>query len=70
MIPGVSRSAVSIIGGMFLGLSRKTAVEFSFLLAIPTITVTTELDLYKTDFNFNAQELIILAVIFWLILIK
>jgi undecaprenyl-diphosphatase len=37
MIPGVSRSAASIIGGMFQGLSRKNAAEFSFFLAVPTM---------------------------------
>jgi undecaprenyl-diphosphatase len=37
MIPGVSRSAATIIGGMFQGLSRKNAAEFSFFLAVPTM---------------------------------
>jgi undecaprenyl-diphosphatase len=37
LIPGVSRSAATIIGGMTLGLSRKTAAEFSFFLAVPTM---------------------------------
>ena len=37
MIPGVSRSAASIIGGMFQGLSRKDSAEFSFFLAVPTM---------------------------------
>jgi undecaprenyl-diphosphatase len=37
MIPGVSRSAASIIGGLALGISRKAAAEFSFFLAIPTM---------------------------------
>ena len=37
MIPGTSRSGATIIGGMFLGLSRKTATDFSFFLAIPTL---------------------------------
>lgn len=62
MIPGVSRSAATIIGGLFLGLSRKCAVEFSFLLAIPTMIAATGLDLFKTGFNFNSQELGILAI--------
>ncbi len=49
VIPGVSRSAASIIGGQLSGLSRKQAVEFSFLLAIPTMVAATALDLIKSD---------------------
>lgn len=56
IVPGVSRSAASIIGGMLLGLDRKAAVEFSFLLAIPTLLAATGLDLVKTNFSFNSQE--------------
>lgn len=48
IIPGVSRSAATIIGGLSLGLNRKTIVEFSFLLAIPTMFGATFLDLYKS----------------------
>ena len=40
-VPGVSRSAASIIGGLFLGLSRREAAEFSFFLAVPTLTGAT-----------------------------
>ncbi|MDO8626391.1 MAG: undecaprenyl-diphosphatase UppP [Candidatus Magasanikbacteria bacterium] len=47
-IPGVSRSAATVIGGMFLGLSRSAVVEFSFLLAIPTMLAATGLDLIKS----------------------
>jgi undecaprenyl-diphosphatase len=49
VIPGVSRAAATIIGGQFSGLSRQAAVEFSFLLAIPTMTAATGLDLIKTN---------------------
>ena len=48
MVPGVSRSAATIIGGLSLGLRRKTIVEFSFLLAIPTMAAATFLDLIKS----------------------
>ncbi|MBN8502935.1 MAG: undecaprenyl-diphosphate phosphatase [Burkholderiales bacterium] len=47
MIPGTSRSGATIIGGMFLGLSRKAATEFSFFLAIPTLIGAGAYSLYK-----------------------
>jgi hypothetical protein len=47
MIPGVSRSGATIVGGSLLGLSRRTIVEFSFLLAIPTMTAATGLELLE-----------------------
>lgn len=47
MIPGVSRSAASIIGGLLLGFKRTTIVQFSFLLAVPTMAAATGLDLIK-----------------------
>ncbi len=62
IIPGVSRSAASILGGMFLGLRRQTAVEFSFLLAIPTMMAASGLDLIKSDFAFSSNEWMTLAV--------
>lgn len=46
MIPGVSRSAASIVGGMQQGLSRKLAAEFSFFLAVPTMCAATAKDLW------------------------
>lgn len=52
IIPGVSRSAASIIGGQLTGLSRKQAVEFSFLLAVPTMVAATGLDLIKSDISY------------------
>ena len=48
IIPGISRSAATIMGGLALGVSRKNIVEFSFLLALPTMAAATALDLYKT----------------------
>jgi len=47
MVPGVSRSAATIVTGLWLGLKRKTIIEFSFLLAIPTMAGATFLDLVK-----------------------
>src|SRR5262249_46226011 len=47
MIPGVSRSAATIIGGLTQKLSRKTAAEFSFFLAVPTMLVVTCYKTYK-----------------------
>lgn len=56
IIPGVSRSAASIIGGLSLGLSRETIVEFSFLLAVPTMAAATGLDLFKNAHAFTAEQ--------------
>ena len=47
LIPGTSRSGATIIGGLFFGLSRKAATEFSFFLAIPTLVIASLYDLYK-----------------------
>jgi len=56
MVPGISRSAATIIGGLFVGLKRKTIVEFSFLLAVPTMLAATGLDLVKNAANFSRSE--------------
>ena len=47
MIPGVSRSGATILGAMGFGVDRKTAAEFSFFLAVPTLTGATILQLFK-----------------------
>jgi undecaprenyl-diphosphatase len=47
MIPGVSRSGATILGAMSLGVDRKTAAEFSFFLAVPTLAGATALQLFK-----------------------
>lgn len=65
VIPGVSRAAATILGGLSIGLNRKTAVEFSFLLAVPTMLGATTLDLIKTNFRFSTQEYTILTIGFF-----
>jgi undecaprenyl-diphosphatase len=60
MVPGVSRSAATIIGGMLLGVERQTIVEFSFLLAIPTMGAATALDIYKSGPNFSMDQIQVL----------
>jgi undecaprenyl-diphosphatase len=62
MIPGVSRSAASIFGAMVIGVDRTTAVEFSFLLAIPTMIAASTLDLIKSGFAFSSNDIVLLAV--------
>jgi undecaprenyl-diphosphatase len=47
LIPGTSRSGATIIGGLLFGLSRKAATEFSFFLAVPTLTAAGAYELYK-----------------------
>jgi len=61
MIPGVSRAAATIVGGLWLGLPRKTIVEFSFLLAVPTMLAATALDLLKTEIAWTPRETGLLA---------
>lgn len=61
-IPGVSRSAATIVGGMALGISRKTIVEFSFLLAVPTTLAASGYDLLKSGHNFTSEQYGLLAV--------
>lgn len=48
VIPGVSRAAATIVGGLLTGLDRETATEFSFLLAVPTMFAATAFDIYKS----------------------
>jgi undecaprenyl-diphosphatase len=49
VIPGVSRSAATIVGGSLLGVSKRTIVEFSFILAVPTMLAATGLELVKNQ---------------------
>lgn len=56
MIPGVSRSAATILGAMFLGTTRETAVEYSFYLAIPTMFAASAYSLIKEASNLTAPQ--------------
>jgi undecaprenyl-diphosphatase len=56
LIPGTSRSGATIIGGLLTGLSRRTAAEFSFFLAIPALLAATAYDIYKARAEFTAAE--------------
>jgi len=62
MVPGVSRSAATIVGGMLSGVSRKAIVEFSFLLAVPTMAIATGYDLLKSASGFNAGQFSFLII--------
>ena len=57
----MSRAGATIVGGLILGLSRSTIVEFSFLLAVPTMLAATLYDLYKNAATFAPQEFGVLA---------
>jgi undecaprenyl-diphosphatase len=65
MIPGVSRSAATIIGGLQQKLSRKAAAEFSFFLAVPTMFAATAYKLFKyvkQGGSFGSEEITLLAI--------
>jgi undecaprenyl-diphosphatase len=65
MIPGVSRSGASIVGGMSQKLSRTTAAEFSFFLAVPTMlgaTVKKCYDYYKAGFVLSDEQVNLLII--------
>lgn len=62
IIPGVSRSAATIMGGLLLGLKRTTIVEFSFLLAVPTMGAAVALDVYKNYQLFTYESIATIGV--------
>jgi undecaprenyl-diphosphatase len=62
LIPGVSRSGATIMGGLVLGLSRLAATEFSFFLAIPVMFAATLYDLYKSRSILSAADVPVFAV--------
>lgn len=59
--PGVSRSGATIIGGLLCGMSRKTAAEFSFILAVPVMAVATLYDFYKSYHLLEQSDLVFFA---------
>ena len=61
IIPGVSRAGATIVGGLILGLNRTTIVQFSFLLAVPTMLAATGYDLLKNASSFSSDEFGVLA---------
>ena len=62
LIPGVSRSGATIMGALLLGVERKTAAEFSFFLAIPTMFGATVYDLYKNRATLDTGGAALIAV--------
>ncbi|MFZ5391314.1 MAG: undecaprenyl-diphosphate phosphatase [Patescibacteria group bacterium] len=56
MVPGVSRSAATIVGGLALGLKRQTIVEFSFWLAVPTMAAATLWDLLNSNWQVSSGQ--------------
>ena len=62
MVPGTSRSGSTIIAGMLSGIQRKTATEFSFFLAIPTMLAAAVYDFYKHAHLLSQQDLLAIAV--------
>ncbi len=62
VIPGVSRSGATIVGGLLLGVSRVAIVEFSFLLAVPTIAAATGYDILKNSHVFTENDFMLLAI--------
>jgi undecaprenyl-diphosphatase len=61
LIPGTSRSGATILGGIILGMSRKTASEYTFFLAVPVMLGASLLKLLKFGLLFTGYELVLLA---------
>jgi undecaprenyl-diphosphatase len=62
MVPGVSRSGATIVGAMLLGADKRSAAEFSFWLAMPTMAGAFAFDLYKSHAQMSSANTIIVAV--------
>jgi undecaprenyl-diphosphatase len=65
MVPGVSRSGATIMGSLLMGVERKTAAEFSFFLAVPTMVAATAYALWKDRALLSADDLGIIAIGFF-----
>lgn len=61
-IPGVSRSGATIAGGLLLNVERAVLVEFTFLLAVPTIAAASGLDILKSSLTWSLEEIVLLVV--------
>ncbi len=61
-VPGVSRSAATIVGGLLQGIKREVIVEYSFLLAVPTMFAATGLDLMKNASHIDPDQFVLLGV--------
>lgn len=62
MIPGVSRSGATIMGALMMGVERKTAAEFTFFLAAPTMVAATAYDLYQSWDLLNFEDFTAIAI--------
>jgi undecaprenyl-diphosphatase len=62
LIPGMSRSGSTIIGGLLAGLDRKVATEYSFFLALPTIIAATVYETWKAKATFTEQDFLALGI--------
>jgi undecaprenyl-diphosphatase len=62
VVPGVSRAGATIMGGLILGFRRKAIVEFSFLLAVPTMIAASSKDLFESGGSFGSDDFTLLAV--------
>jgi undecaprenyl-diphosphatase len=62
LIPGTSRSGATIIGALLAGMDRKTATEYSFFLALPTLIAATGYKLAKSAALFSTQDLLALGL--------
>lgn len=62
MIPGVSRSGATIMGALTLGVERKTAAEFTFFLAIPTMAAATAKDIWENGASMGRADILSVAI--------
>ena len=62
LIPGVSRSGATILGAVAMGTTRKTAAEFSFFLAVPTLTGATALQLFKYRASVTVDDVSLISI--------